>query len=189
MTAPDNIDPSALGAIGYRKPAVVLLTLRNHVVGPNLFDTAFREYIRSWAFKHPTPGDFFRSVENSTGEDLSWFWRSFFYTTDVLDIGIDSVSTRTSQGQTFAVIALRRNTSIPFPVRLRVAYADGTTQDFSLPVNIWARGNRFDAVLSVRGPVSGVRLWPDPSVPDWNPSNDTWGNPPAANPVGPVTRE
>jgi hypothetical protein len=189
MTAPDNIDASALGAIGYRKPAVVLLTLRNHVVGPDLFDTAFREYVRSWAFKHPTPGDFFRSVENSTGEDLSWFWHSFFYTTDVLDIGIDSVSMRTSQGQTFAVIALRRNTSIPFPVRLRVGYADGTTRDFSLPINIWARGNRFDAVLPGRGPVTGVRLWPDPSVPDWNPSNDTWGNPPPANAAGPVTRE
>ena len=189
MTAPDNIDASALDAIGYRKPAVVLLTLRNHVVGPDLFDFAFREYIRSWAFKHPTPGDFFRSIENSTGEDLSWFWRSFFYTTDVLDIGIDSVSTRRSEGQTFATIALRRNTSIPFPVRLRVAYADGTTQDFSLPVNVWARGNRFDAVLPVRAPVTGVRLWPEPSVPDWNPSNDTWGNPPPANPAGPVTRK
>jgi hypothetical protein len=189
MTAPDNIDASALSAIGYRKPAVVLLTLRNHVVGPDLFDAAFREYIRSWAFKHPTPGDFFRSIENSTGEDLSWFWRSFFYSTDVLDIGIDSVSTRTSEGQTFVMIALRRNTSIPFPVRLRVAYADGTTQDFSIPVNVWARGNRFDAVLPARGPVTGVRLWPDPSVPDWNPSNDTWGNPPAANPAGPVTRK
>ena len=189
MTAPDNIDPSALGAIGYRKPALVMLTLRNHVIGPDLFDTAFREYIRSWAFKHPTPGDFFRSIENSAGEDLSWFWRSFFYTTDVLDIGIDSVSTRVADGQTFARIALRRNTSIPFPVRLRVAYADGTTQDFSLPVNIWARGNRFDAVLPVRGRVTGVRLWPDPSVPDWNPSNDTWGNPPAADPVHPVTRK
>ena len=189
MTAPDNIDASALGAIGYRKPAVVLLTLRNHVVGPDLFDTAFREYVRSWAFKHPTPGDFFRSIENSTGEDLSWFWHSFFYTTDVLDIGIDSVSMRTSQGQTFAVIALRRNTSVPFPVRLRVGYADGTTRDFSLPINIWARGNRFDAVLPGRGPVTGVRLWPDPSVPDWNPSNDTWGNPPPANAGGPVTRE
>jgi hypothetical protein len=189
MTAPDNIDASALGAIGYRKPAIVLLTLRNHVVGPDLFDTGFREYARAWAFKHPTPGDFFRSIENSAGEDLSWFWHSFFYTTDVLDIGIESVSTRTSEGQTFAVITLRRNTSIPFPVRLRVAYADGTTQDFSLPVNIWARGNRFEAVLPVRGPVTGVRLWPDPSVPDWNPSNDTWGNPPPANPAGPVTRE
>jgi hypothetical protein len=188
MTAPDNIDASALGAIGYRKPAVVLLTLRNHVVGSDLFDAAFREYIKTWAFKHPTPGDFFRSIENSTGEDLSWFWRSFFYTTDVLDIGIDSVSTRTSDGQTFAMIALRRNTSIPFPVRLRVGYADGTTQDFSLPVNIWSRGSQFDAVLPVRGTITGVRLWPDPSVPDWNPSNDTWGNPPAANPPSPVTR-
>lgn len=189
MTAPDNIDASALGAIGYRKPAIVLLTLRNHVVGSDLFDTAFREYARTWAFKHPTPGDFFRSIENSAGEDLSWFWHSFFYTTDVLDIGIEGVSTRTSEGQTFAVIALHRNTSIPFPVRLRVAYADGTTQDFSLPVNIWARGNRFESVLPVRGPVTGVRLWPNPSVPDWNPANDTWGNPPPANPAGPVTRE
>jgi len=189
MTAPDNIDPSALGAIGYRKPAAVMLTLRNHVIGRDLFDTAFREYIRAWAFKHPTPGDFFRSIENSTGEDLSWFWRSFLYTTDVLDIGIDTVFTRTVDGQTLTTIALRRNTSVPFPVRLRVGYADGTTEDFSLPVNIWARGNRFDAVIPVRGTVTGVRLWPDPSVPDWNPSNDTWGTPPPANPVGPVTRE
>jgi hypothetical protein len=188
MTAPDNIDASALGAIGYRKPAVVMLTLRNHVIGADLFDVAFREYIRTWVFKHPTPGDFFRSIENSTGEDLSWFWRSFFYTTDVLDIGIDGVTTRTAEGQTFATISLRRNTSVPFPVRLRVAYADGTTQDFQLPVNVWAQGNRFDAVLSVRGTVTGIRLWPDPSVPDWNPSNDTWGKPPAGNPAGPVTR-
>jgi len=189
MTAPDDIDPSALGAIGYRKPALVLLTLRNHVVGSDLFDTAFRDYIRSWAFKHPTPGDFFRSIENSTGEDLSWFWRSFFYSTDVLDIGIDSVSTHATDGQTFATIALHRFTSVPFPVRLRVAYADGTTQDFAFPVNVWARGNRFDAVIPVRGKITGVRLWPDPSVPDWNPSNDTWGTPPTANPPGPVTRK
>jgi aminopeptidase N len=189
MTAPDNIDPAGLGAIGYRKPAAVLLTLRNHVVGAAQFDSAFRTYIAHWAFKHPTPGDFFRSIENSVGEDLSWFWRGFFYSTDVLDIGIDSVSTRTADGQTFATVALRRNTSIPFPVRLRIGYADGTTQDFSLPVNIWARGNRFDAVLGVRGRVTGARLWPDASVPDWNRSNDTWGNAPPANPVGAVTHQ
>ena len=189
MTAPDNIDPTALGAIGYRKPAVVLLTLRNHVLGAAAFDNAFRAYIRAWAFKHPTPGDFFRSIENSTGEDLSWFWRGFFYTTDVLDIGIDSVGTRSAEGQQFVAIGLRKNTSIPFPVRLRVAYADGTTQDFSLPVNIWARGNRFEAVLPARARVTGVRLWPDPSVPDWNAANDTWGNPPPGNPLGPVTRQ
>ncbi len=187
MTAPDDIESSALGAIGYRKPAVVLLTLRNHVIGRDLFDTAFREYTRAWAFKHPTPGDFFRSIENSAGEDLSWFWRGFLYTDDVLDIGIESVSTRVVDGENFATITLRRNTSIVFPVKLRVAYADGSTQDFSLSVHIWARGNRFDAVVQVRGTVTGVRLWPDPSVPDWNASNDTWGNPPPASPPGPVT--
>ncbi len=188
MTAPDNIDPTALGAIGYRKPALVLLTLRNHVVGAPAFDAAFREYIRAWAFKHPTPADFFRTIENSTGEDLSWFWRSFFYTTDVLDIGIDSVTMQASEGQNFAKISLHRFTSIPFPVRLRIGYADGTTGDFSLPVNVWARGNRFDAIVPARGRVTGVRLWPDPSVPDWNAANDTWGNPPPANAAGPVTR-
>jgi hypothetical protein len=187
MTAPDNIDPTALGAIGYRKPAVVLLTLRNHVVGRDVFDNAFREYIRSWAFKHPTPGDFFRSIENSTGEDLSWFWRGFFYSADVLDIGIDSVSTRVSDGQRFASIALHKLTTIPFPVKLRAAYADGTTQDFSFPVNIWARGNRFSAVVPVRASVTGVRLWPDASVPDWNAANDTWGAAPPAAPAEPVT--
>src|SRR4029078_335835 len=165
MTAPDNIDPTALGAIGYRKPALVLLTLRNHVVGAEAFDRAFRDYIRAWAFRHPTPGDFFRSVENSTGEDLSWFWRGFFYTSDVLDIGIDSVTTRTVDGQRFATIALRRFTRIPFPVRLRVAYSDGATHAFTFSVNVWAHGNRFAAVVPVRANVSGVRLWPDSSVP------------------------
>ena len=189
MTAPDNIDPAALGAIGYRKPAAVLLTLRNQVVGRESFDNAFREYIRSWAFRHPTPGDFFRSIENSTGEDLSWFWRGFFYTTDVLDIGIDGVSTKTTDGQQLATIVLRRHTSIPFPVRLRVRYADGATQDFSFPVNVWARGKRFEAVVPVRGNVTGVRLWPDQSVPDWNAANDVWGNPPAADAAAPVTRK
>ena len=189
MTAPDNIDPAALGAIGYRKPAAVLLTLRNQVVGRESFDNAFREYIKSWAFRHPTPGDFFRSIENSTGEDLSWFWRGFFYTTDVLDIGIDGVSTKVTDGQQLASIVLHRHTSIPFPVRLRVRYADGKTQDFSFPVNVWARGNRFEAVVPVRGNVTGVRLWPDQSVPDWNAANDVWGNPPAADAAAPVTRK
>jgi len=189
MTAPDNIDPAALGAIGYRKPAAVLLTLRNQVIGRESFDNAFREYIRAWAFRHPTPEDFFRSIENSTGEDLSWFWRGFFYTTDVVDIGIDGVSTKTSDGQQLASIALRRHTTIPFPVRLRVRYADGTTQDFSFPVNVWARGDRFEAVVPVRGNVTGVRLWPDQSVPDWNPGNDVWGTPPAADAAAPVTRK
>jgi hypothetical protein len=187
MTAADRIDRSALGAIGYRKPGAVLLTLRNHVVGRETFDRAFREYTRRWAFKHPSPADFFRTIENVSGEDLSWFWRGFFYTTDVLDIGVDSVSTVVQGDRQVARIVLHRHTSIPFPVSLRLKLADGTTRDVQLPVDIWTRGDRFVAELDVAGTVKGVRLWPDPSVPDWNADNDVWGDAPSADVLKPVT--
>jgi peptidase M1-like protein len=187
MTPPDRINPSALGAIGYRKPGAVMLALRDHVVGQEALDRAFREYARRWAFKHPTPGDFFRTVENVTGQDLAWYWRAFWYTDDVLDIAIDSVSMREEDGQPLAVVAMHRNTSIPFPVELRLRFVDGSTQDTRIPVEIWSKGEHVDATIAVKGPVTGARLWPDPSVPDWNAANDAWGNAPAADPPGPVT--
>jgi hypothetical protein len=187
MTPPDRINAGALGAIAYRKPAAVLLTLRNHVVGREVFDKAFREYIRRWAFKHPTPGDFFRTIESFSGEDLSWFWRGFFYSTDVLDLGIDSVATTASNGAYTALVTLRKHTSILFPVELRLKLADGSSTDARLPVQIWTEGDRYTATIPVRGRVVGARLWPDPTVPDWNASNDSWGDAPAADPVGPVT--
>jgi hypothetical protein len=187
MTMPDRIPPAALGAIAYRKPGAVLLALRNHVVGRAAFDVAFREYAARWAFKHPTPADFFRSIESSTGEDLAWFWRGFFYSTDVLDIGIDSVSTISRDGHSIALVQLRKHTSIPFPVELRLAIADGTTQDVKLPVSIWFLGDAYTATIPVRGPVTGARLWPDGTVPDFDSSNDTWGSAPAGNPMGVVT--
>jgi aminopeptidase N len=184
---PDRVPPAALGTIGYRKPAAALLALRNHVVGRAAFDMAFREYAASWAFKHPTPADFFRSIESSTGEDLAWFWRGFFYTDDVLDIGIDTATTVSTDGRNIAMIQLRKHTSIPFPVELRLKLADGSTQDVKLPVDIWFLGDRYTATIPVRAPLAGARLWPDGTVPDFNSSNDTWGTPPAADKPGPVS--
>jgi hypothetical protein len=187
MTPPDRVPPAALGTIGYRKPGAVLLALRNHVVGKANFDQAFKEYTASWAFKHPTPADFFRSIESSTGEDLSWFWRGFFYTNDVLDIGIDSAATISSDGHHIAQIQLRKHTSIPFPVELRLKLADGSIQEVRLPVDIWFLGDRYTASIPVRSPLAGARLWPDGTVPDFNSSNDTWGSAPAADKPGLVT--
>ena len=187
MTPPDRIDRTALGAIGYRKPAAVLVTLRDHVVGRETFDRAFREYTRRWAFKHPTPADFFRTVENVTGADLSWYWRSFFYTNDVLDLGIEEVRNAMTDGQTIASIVVRRRTSIPFPIILRLKLADGSTQDATIPVDIWSGNDRVTAEVPVRSNVVGARLWPDGTVPDWNDSNDAWGNAPAADTAGLVT--
>jgi hypothetical protein len=178
MTPPDRIDAAALGAIGYRKPGAVLLALRDNVVGRETMDRAMREYARRWAFKHPTPADFFRTVENVAGEDLSWFWNAFFYGTDVLDIALDGVSTRQSNETSIAVVSLRRATTIPFPVTLRLKFNDQSTRDVRLPVDIWTHGNRYTAEIPIERPLIGVRLWPDPTVPDWNGSNDTWGDPP-----------
>ncbi|HEY7394094.1 MAG TPA: M1 family metallopeptidase [Gemmatimonadaceae bacterium] len=178
MTPPDHIDEGALGAIGYRKPGALLLALRDNVVGRETMDRAMREYARRWAFKHPTPADFFRTIENVSGSDLSWFWNAFFYGTSVLDIAIDGVTMRQSGDQRVAEISLRRVTSVPFPVTMRLKLNDGTTQDVRLPVEIWARSDRYTATVSVSHPVVGARLWPDPHVPDWNRVNDTWGEAP-----------
>jgi aminopeptidase N len=191
MTAPDRVESAALGAIGYRKPAAVLLALRNHVLDPATFDRAMREYVRRWAFKHPTPGDFFRTVENVSGQELGWFWRSFWYTTDVLDIGVEGATTRTANGETIATVALRRHTSVPFPPALRLKLADGSTRDVRAPVDLWARpaaGDRVEVSVVVPAAVTGVRLWPAGTVPDFNPANDTWGDAPAGDPPGPSTQ-
>ena len=89
MTNSENI--ANFGANAYSKVATGLNILRETIVGRELFDYAFREYSRRWAFKHPTPADFFRTLEDATGEDLDWFWRGWFYGTDATDIAIDTV--------------------------------------------------------------------------------------------------
>ena len=78
------------------------------------------------------------------------------------------------------MVALRRNSSVPFPVKLRFRFNDNSTQDVALPVEIWSRSDRYEAVIAVKGQVIGARLWPEGVVPDWNATNDAWGTAPAA---------
>lgn len=89
MTNSENI--ARFGPNAYAKPATGLNILRETVVGRELFDYAFKEYARRWAFKHPTPADLFRTMNDATGENLDWFWRGWFYSTDPCDISLDSV--------------------------------------------------------------------------------------------------
>jgi hypothetical protein len=79
------------GNNAYGKPATALNILRETVMGRELFDYAFKEYSRRWAFKHPSPADFFRTMEDASGVDLDWFWRGWFYTTDHVDIALKDV--------------------------------------------------------------------------------------------------
>ena len=89
MSNPENV--YQLGANAYGKPATALNILRETVMGPELFDYAFKTYAQRWMFKHPTPEDFFRTMEDASAVDLDWFWRAWFYTTDNVDIGIERV--------------------------------------------------------------------------------------------------
>jgi hypothetical protein len=193
MTPADHVAEPALANDAYEKPAAVLLALRDQVAARDAFDRAMREYVRRWSFRHPTPGDFFRTIENVTGADLAWFWRGFFYSTAVLDIGIDSVVTkgpasRDSVDGPVAVLSLRRYTRVVFPVTVRLKLTDGATSDFHLPVDIWAAGMTADVEIPVTAHVVGARLWPNRvAVPDFRPANDVWGDAPAGDPPGPAT--
>jgi hypothetical protein len=89
MTNSENI--VRFGPNAYSKPATALNILRESIMGRELFDYAFKEYAKRWAFKHPTPADLFRTMEDASGEDLDWFWRGWFYSTDACDIALDSV--------------------------------------------------------------------------------------------------
>ena len=89
MTNSENI--IMFGPNAYSKPATGLNILRETIMGRKNFDFAFKKYCTRWAFKHPTPADFFRTMEDASGEDLDWFWRGWFYNTDPVDISLDSV--------------------------------------------------------------------------------------------------
>ena len=89
MSNPENV--YQLGPNAYAKPATALNILRETIMGKEAFDHAFKTYSQRWMFKHPTPEDFFRTMEDASAIDLDWFWRGWFYSTDVVDIGVKNV--------------------------------------------------------------------------------------------------
>lgn len=91
MTNSEQIASREFGNNAYGKPAAALSVLRETIMGPELFDYAFKEYSRRWAFKHPDPADFFRTMEDASAIDLDWFWRGWFYSTDNVDVSVEGV--------------------------------------------------------------------------------------------------
>jgi hypothetical protein len=174
MTAADQLaGPNAVHA-SYNKPALGLVLLRERLTSPERFDPVFREYIRRWSYKHPTPADFFRTMEDGLGEDLSWFWRSWFYTTETLDQAADSivVSRDSVTGSPRSSIYLRMAQPMPMPVELEVRTREGTSSRLKLPVEVWFGGTRYAAL--VPGEIVGVTIDPDGAYPDVNRANNIW---------------
>jgi Peptidase family M1 domain len=112
MTNSENI--IQFGPNAYSKPATGLNILRETIMGRNLFDFSFREYSRRWAFKHPTPADFFRTMEDASAVDLDWFWRGWFYGIEPCDIAIDSVRSMQINDNLKATLPFRAGTDTIF---------------------------------------------------------------------------
>lgn len=171
---PDVIQQDYLGSSAYYKPAMMLKVLRNVVLGEERFDAAFREYIQRWAFKHPTPWDFFHTMENAGGEDLSWFWRSWVFNTWRLDQSVKGVKYIKSLPANGAEITLENMEKMPLPVTVLVKESNGKEHTLHLPVEIWQRGPEWTFAVPTTSEIKEVILDPDKKLPDWNRANNSW---------------
>ena len=169
FTYPDRIRREALGWLAYRKPAKGLLLLRNEIVGPERFDAAFRAYIQRWAYKHPQPADFFRTVEDVTGEDLDWFWRGWFMTTDRFDQALTDLAVE--DGVATATVENRAGLVLPTTVTFR--FADGSTEAAAIPAEAYFSTDTAAARVALDGrTLVGARLDAEADYPDDDASND-----------------
>jgi aminopeptidase N len=153
----------------YQKPALMMQTLRYEVLGKERFDAAFREYLRTWAFKHPTPADFFRLMRDESGMDLDFFWRDWIYTTARLDQAVDSVQA----GDSVQTVFLSNRGTMTLPVELELRFDGGRTERVKLPVEMWNLGAHFKYRVRAEQRIIGVEVDPRRALPDIDRSNNT----------------
>jgi hypothetical protein len=154
----------------YNKTAQALAALRA-VLGPDVWHRAFVEYGKRWIGRHPQPYDFFNTIGDVAGRDLSWFWMTWFYQTGPLDQAIDSVST----GSDSVTIIIVDRGLAPMPVWLAVTRANGVVQRLTVPVAVWLTGARRTTVRVARDPrVVRVEIDPEALLPDADRSNQVW---------------
>jgi len=179
----------SFGSNAYGKPATALWILRETIMGKELFDHAFKTYAQRWKFKHPTPADFFRTMEDASGVDLDWFWRGWFYTTDVTDIGIEGVRKFYAKDATNETIEFIEDTSeglsinkpkkakskyfyeitynkpggLVMPIIVEFTYDDGTKQKKMYPAEIW-RYNDKQVTKAVHSDKQITKIVVDPEL-------------------------
>jgi hypothetical protein len=160
----------------YGKTAYGLNLLRTVVVGKERFDYAFRKYTEAWAFKHPTPYDFFHCINNATGEDLNWFWKEWFFTTWKLDQAITSVKYIDNDPGKGALITIENKAKMILPVIVKVIQANGQAETMRLPVEIWQRGGTWTFKYPSKNKIAKVILDPENVLPDVDRKNNEWNS-------------
>ena len=174
MSSPDNMKESHIGVLCYFKPGTGLTLLREQILGPERFDKAFRTYIDRWAFKHPTPADFFRTIENVSGENLNWFWRGWFMNNWKADIAVNGIKYVKDDPKNGAYITIECKEKMPLPVSLEIKTVSGKTETIKLPVEIWERNNVWTFLYPSTEAIESVSSDPEHVLPDTDSTNDVW---------------
>ncbi len=174
MTAADAIQEKYRHPIAYFKPAFGLILLREQVLGKDRFDYAFRTYIHNWAYKHPRPDDFFRSMENGAGEDLNWFWKGWFYNNWKLDLAVHDVQYQKTGDKRSIRITIANLEKMAMPFAVEITLKDGTKQRQTFPVETWLQNKAITFELPVMQDVMQVQVDPDGALPDVDRGNDVW---------------
>ena len=174
MTAPDNMKEQSIGNLAYYKPSVGLIMLREQILGKERFDFAFRTYVHRWAFKHPMPDDFFRTMENAAGEDLNWFWRSWFVNKWKFDQAVSKIMYVKNDPKLGAVITIENLEKMPLPVIVDIKLKSGRTERVNLPVDVWQRNKSWSFKQPITEEIETITLDPDHVFPDINVANNVW---------------
>lgn len=172
-TVPEAIQQNNLGVAAYLKPGMMLDALRDVVLGPERFDRAFKEYVARWAFKHPTPWDFFHTMENVSGEDLSWFWRGWVFNNWKLDQAVREVKYAEGKPESGASVVLENRGQMVMPVDVLIKETNGKEHRLKLPVEVWQRGSVYSFSAPTTSRITDVVLDPDKKLPDTNRRNNS----------------
>ena len=174
MSSPDNMKERNIGILAYYKPAIGLTLLREQVIGADRFDRAFKTYIERWAYKHPTPDDFFRTIENVAGENLNWFWRGWYINNWKLDQAVTDVKYVKNDPAQGALITIENLEKMPMPVILEIKTKSGKVSRLKLPVEVWQRNKQWTFIYPSVEEIVSVVSDPDKVLPDSNSANNSW---------------
>ena len=173
-TPPDNLKERNLGLLAYYKPSAGLIMLRENVLGEKRFDEAFKEYIKRWAYKHPSPDDFYRTIENVSGEELNWFWRGWFKYNWKLDQAINKVKYVNNNPSMGSIITIENLQQMPMPVTMEITNISGEKTIHKLPVEIWKRNRKWTFKYNSNEPLKKIVVDPNFVLPDINSANNIW---------------
>lgn len=174
LTRADAIREKYRHSVTYFKSAFGLTLLREDILGPERFDPAFRKFIADWAYKHPKPSDFFHAMESAGGEDLSWFWRGWYFNNWTHDLAVTGVKYVEGDPARGAEVTVANLGQLVLPATLRITYAGGKTRDIRVPVETWMQNASHVFAVPAGGPIVEATIDPDHRLPDRDRSNNSF---------------